>query len=117
MPLQALLFTDAMTSSKGNTAKEGVGRTSKPGKTILNRVFGTQVICGPVEFMMYSSVDQLQMGGANLAIEIQRLAIEKLSLELEKRNLLLPRIMTFQFDNCGENKVSFLITTMLLLVK
>jgi hypothetical protein len=104
MPLQALIFTDAMTSSRGNTPKEGVGRRSKQTKAILNRVFGTQVICGPVEFLMYSSVDQLQMGGANLAIEIQRLAIEKLSIELEKRNLLTPRIITFQFDNCGENK-------------
>jgi len=53
---------------------------------------------------MYSSVDQMVMGGANLAIEIQRLAIEKLSVELEKQNLLMPRIMNFQFDNCGENK-------------
>jgi hypothetical protein len=106
MPVEAFFFTDAMTSSKGNTPKEGVKRKGKEGKTVLNRVFGTQVICGPVEFMMYSSVDQLQMGGANLAIEIQRLAIEKLSFELEKHNLLTPRIMHFQFDNCGENKVS-----------
>lgn len=106
MPLQAFFFTDAMTSSKGNTPKEGVKRKGKEGKTVLNRVFGTQVICGPIEFMMYTSVNQLQMGGANLAIEVQRLAIEKLSFELEKHNLLMPRIMNFQFDNCGENKVS-----------
>ena len=101
----ALIFTDAMTSSRGNTPKEGVHRRSKPGKTILNRVFGTEVVCGPLEFTMYTSVDQMVMGGANLAIEVQRLAMEKLSLELEKRNMLMPRIMNFQFDNCGENKV------------
>lgn len=107
MPSSAIIFTDAMTSSRGNTPKAGVERHSKPGKTILNRVFGTQIICGPVEFMMFSNVDQMQMGGANLAIEIQRLAMEKLSIELEKRHMLMPSIMNFQFDNCRENKVIF----------
>jgi hypothetical protein len=104
MPKEAVIFTDAMTSSRGNTPKAGVKFHSKPGKTILNRVFGTQIICGPVSFMMYSSVNQMVMGGANLAIEIQRLALDKLKVELQKRNLLMPRIMNFQFDNCGENK-------------
>lgn len=106
MPIEALIFCDAMTSSRGNTPKFGVKRHSKPGfnfstilsckyawllyvhyfcigATILNRVFGIQVVCGPhINFMMYCSVDQLVAGGANLAIEIQRIAIMKLNDEL-----------------------------------
>ena len=54
---------------------------------------------------MYISVDNMISGGANLAIEIQRKSIEKLSDELQKRNLLMPSTMYWQFDNCGENKV------------
>lgn len=116
MPKQALIFADAMTSSRGDTPKEGVERRSKPGKTISNRVFGVQVICGPAEFMMYCSVDQLQMGGANLAIEVQRLAIEKLSFELEKNCMAMPKIINFQFDNCGENKVTANFISMILII-
>ena len=56
--------------------------------------------------MMYISVDQMVMGGANLAIEIQRVAMDKLRIELEMRGLLIPKVMHFQFDNCGENKVN-----------
>ena len=93
-----------MTSSRGDTPKEGVERQSKQSATILNRVFGVEVICGPAEFMMYCCVDQLQMGGANLSIEIQRIALEKLSHELELHNLIMPPVLQLQFDNCGENK-------------
>lgn len=33
---------------------------------------------------MFTSVDQIVKGGANLAIEVQRIVIEKLSEELKK---------------------------------
>ena len=74
-----------MTLQTSNTPKVGDVRSSKMGKVITNR-FGVQVICGPLYFMMYISVDNMISGGANLAIEIQRKAIEKLSEELEKKN-------------------------------
>ena len=105
-PVCAFIYSDAMTLLTGNTPKEGVKRSSKIGKVITNRLFGVQIICGPIKFMMYISVDNMISGGANLAIEIQRKSIEKLSDELQKRNLLMPSTMYWQFDNCGENKVS-----------
>jgi hypothetical protein len=95
-----------MTLQTGNTPKVGDARSSKMGKVITNRLFGVQVICGPINFMMYISVDNMISGGANLAIEIQRKAIQKLSEELEKNVMLMPPVMFWQFDNCGENKVS-----------
>jgi hypothetical protein len=67
MPKEAYIFSDALTSSRGDTPKEGVGRHSKPGATILNRVFGSQVVCGTIDFIMFTSVDMVK-GGANLAI-------------------------------------------------
>ena len=73
-----------MTLQTGNTPKVGQHRSSKAGQVITNRLFGVQIICGPIKFMMYISVDNMISGGANLAIEIQRKAIEKLSKELEK---------------------------------
>ncbi len=57
--------------------------------------------------MLYVSTDNTIPGGANLAIEIQRLALEYLAEELGKRKLHMPRKLHFQFDNCGENKVYF----------
>ena len=104
MPTDAFVYSDAMTESKGNTPKEGVHRQSKQAKYIRNRLFAVEVICGPVDLMLYVSVDNTMAGGANLAIEIQRLALEYLSKELEKHKLRMPRKLHFQFDNCGENK-------------
>jgi hypothetical protein len=53
---------------------------------------------------MLVNVDQMIPGGANLAIDIQRLAIERLGEALQAENMLMPRKFNFQFDNCGENK-------------
>jgi hypothetical protein len=55
--------------------------------------------------LMYICVDNLIKGGANLTIEIQRVALRKLSEILEADGLQMPRELNFQFDNCGENKV------------
>ena len=55
---------------------------------------------------MNISVDQMITGGANLAIEIQRIAMERLSEDLAMLGLELPRVCFFQFYNCGENKVA-----------
>ncbi len=105
MPTDAFVYADAMTESKGDTPKEGVGRQSKQSKHIKNRLFAVEVISGDVHIMLYVSVDQTIPGGANVAVEIQRLALDYLSKELEKRNQIMPRRLHFQFDNCGENKV------------
>lgn len=104
-PIEALIYSDAMTESMGSTPKIGSTRHSKPGKQIKNRLFTVQVICGAAcQFYMNISVDQLIAGGANLSIEIQRIAMEVLGKELAKLGQVLPRIINFQFDNCGENK-------------
>jgi hypothetical protein len=54
---------------------------------------------------MLVNVDQLIPGGANLSIDIQRLAIQRLGEVLKERyNQEVPKTLYFQFDNCGENK-------------
>jgi hypothetical protein len=107
-PLEAFIYSDAMTESMGSTPKLGSTKTkhSKPGKQIKNRLFTVQVICGDVNFYMNISVDQLMSGGANLSIEIQRIAMERLSKDLAALGVEMPKIINFQFDNCGENKAS-----------
>ena len=104
-PQKCLIYADAMTLSRGDTPKEGKKRRSNPGKVISNRLFAVQIIAGDVDTMLHVNVDQTIPGGANLAIEIQRLALQHLSNELEKLGKLMPRIYHWQFDNCGENKV------------
>ena len=69
------------------------------------------MIAGDIDVMLHVNVDQTIPGGANLAIEIQRLAMQYMSDELGKRNQLMPRILHWQFDNCGENKVIVLYRT------
>ena len=107
MPTDAFVYADAMTESKGDTPKEGVHRQSKQAKHIKNRLFAVEVISGDVHLMIYVSVDQTIAGGANIAVEIQRVALDYLSKELEKRHQCMPRKLHFQFDNCGENKVKY----------
>jgi hypothetical protein len=65
--------------------------------------------------MLSVSTDNTMAGGANLAIEIQRLALEYLAKELEKQGLRMPRRLHFQFDNCGENKVTLICKILSLL--
>ena len=110
MPTDAFIYSDAMTESKGDTPKEGVERQSKQAKSIKNRLFAVEVISGPVHLMLYVSTDNTMLGGANLAIEIQRLALGYLAEELGRQCLRMPRKLHFQFDNCGENKVMVVLT-------
>jgi hypothetical protein len=115
MPTDAFIYSDAMTESIGDTPKEGVERKSKQTKSIKNRLFCVEVICRPIDMMLYVSTDKTMAGGANLAIEIQRLALEYLAKELEKQGLRMPRRLHFQFDNCGENKVTLICKILSLL--
>lgn len=55
--------------------------------------------------IMYVSVDDTIPGGANIGIEVTRLALQKLSERLEAEGLEMPMELNFQFDNGGENKV------------
>ena len=98
-----------MTESAGDSPKEGCQRHSNPGKVIKNRLFAVQVVCGTIDVILYISVDQTIPGGANIAVEIQRVALDYLAKVLEAKKLLMPRIQYWQFDNCGENKVLKLI--------
>ena len=108
-PNAAMFYSDAMTEATGSTPRVGSEQTShsKPGKQIKNRLFTMQVISGDLNYYMNISVDQMISGGANLAIEIQRIAMERLSQDLAAIGLELPPVCYFQFDNCGENKVSY----------
>ena len=97
---------DAFSKDKGATPKWGVHRRATcTSNTFGNRFFGVEIICGEVSFFMTVSFDQLQGGGANTAIEVQRIALEKVALELAKRKMVMPKKFYFHFDNCGENKV------------
>jgi hypothetical protein len=110
MPKYAFIYADAMTEQRGDTPKEGKKRHSNPGKVIKNRLFAAQIVCGPIDAILYISIDQTIAGGANLAVEVQRVAIDYLSKLLAAEKLHLPRTQYWQFDNCGENKViDFLI--------
>ena len=106
MPKYAFIYADAMTESRGDTPKEGKKRHSNPDKVIKNRLFAAQVVCGPIDAILYISVDQTISGGANLAVEIQRVAIDHLTKMLGDKRMVLPRTQYWQFDNCGENKVT-----------
>lgn len=105
-PIEAFFYSDAMTESMGSTPKVGkFGNQSKPGKQIRNRLFTVQIICGALSYHINISVDQLVKGGANLAIEIQRVAMNHLAQQLANQGQSMPSILNYQFDNCGENKV------------
>jgi hypothetical protein len=116
MPKYAFIYSDAMTESRGDCPKVGKKRHSNPGKVIKNRLFAVQVICGPIDAILYISVDQTIAGGGNLAIEIQRVAISNLTSMLGKEKMVLPRTQYWQFDNCGENKVLLVVINELLLI-
>ena len=55
-----------MTASKGDTIKDGYGQPVGSETTIANRIFAFEIVSGPINFMMYQSVDQLVDKGANL---------------------------------------------------
>lgn len=108
-PKNLFIYADAMTESAGDSPKEGCQRHSTPGKVIKNRLFAVQIVCGSIDNILYISVDQTMPGGANIAVEIQRVALDYLSKVLESKKQLMPRTQYWQFDNCGENKVINLI--------
>ncbi len=79
--------------------------TNKNCTKIANRTIGVEVVCGPVKGMFLYHAGDFVGGGANLIVEIQRLAMSDLADLLKKKGMKLPKHGMFQFDNCSENKV------------
>ena len=113
IPTDAFVYSDAMTESKGNT--QVVNRQSKQAKYIKNRLFAAEVICGPVDLMLYVSVDNTMAGGANLAIEIHRLALEYLSKELENTSYVCLENFTSN-SITAEKQGNYLETSYLIMI-
>ena len=96
-----------MTSTRGETPKLGGGhyKTSKVQfDKITNRTIGVRVSCGPIDGHFLYHSDNLVKSGANYMIEVVRYALEDLDRKLKNVNLVLPEVIGFWFDNCGENK-------------
>jgi hypothetical protein len=94
---------------KGDTPrwKNQSARTKGMDK-ITNRIFGIEVVCGTIETIFLYHVDQFIPGGANTLIEVQRQAMADLGKLLKEQGHPFPRIINYQFDNCGENKNRFM---------
>ena len=107
-PTQFLLFSDAITATRGETpymGKENRSKEDDKAPIIENRTVGVEVYCGPIRTTFLYHLDEFPSGGANTMIEIQRQALNDLAGLLKEKGLLLPKKGHFQFDNCGENKV------------
>jgi hypothetical protein len=68
------------------------------------------MVCGPINEYVSISTNDTIPGGANVMIEVTRMAIEILAEKLAAIGLVLPKVLGVQYDNCGENKVSSLET-------
>jgi len=108
-PIRAFFFNDAFTEMKGETPrwKEQSART-KGMQKISNRIFGIEVTCGPIDKVFLYHTDQFIAGGANTLIEVQRQAMADLAMLLKELGHPFPRVVNYQFDNCGENKNRFM---------
>ena len=67
------------------------------------------MVCGPINEYVSISTDNTIPGGANVLIEVTRMAIEILAEKLALIGYVLPKSLGIQYDNCGENKVNYLI--------
>jgi hypothetical protein len=63
------------------------------------------MVCGPINEYVSISTDNTIPGGANVMIEVTRMAIEILAEKLAAIGFVLPKSLGVQYDNCGENKV------------
>ena len=120
--MSCFLCTDAISKFRGNTPKIGSRhkRNEVGGKCTLKlecRIIGVEAVCGPVDTIFFYTTDDLQQGGANVMIEVQRRALVDLDRLLAERGLYLPRHVVLQFDNCSENKNQFMLGYASLLVE
>ena len=105
-PKSALIDIDGQTVITGNTPKWTKGRKSQQNNVIENRNIGVHMVCGPINEYVSISTDNTIPGGANVLIEVTRMAIEILAEKLAAIGFVLPKTLGVQYDNCGENKVS-----------
>ena len=75
-----------------------------------NRLIGARIVCGPIDEYIGITCSDLIPGGANVMIEVTRICIEILARKLGEcaTPYELPDEGGINFDNCGENKVSFM---------
>ncbi len=109
-PKMALLFSDGMTIYTTNTPKVTKANSKGTVKQIESRIIGVEVVCLDINTMFLYSTDDMVGGGALTMIEVQRQAMKDLQALLQDKGLMMPKKIIFQFDNCGENKVSLLIS-------
>ena len=104
-PKFALIDIDGQTVVTGNTPKWTKTRNSQQNNIIENRNIGVHMVCGPINEYISISTDNTIPGGANVMIEVTRMAIEILAEKLAAIGFILPKTLGIQYDNCGENKV------------
>ena len=104
-PKCALIDIDGQTVITGNTPKWTKDSKSQQNTVIENRNIGVHMVCGPINEYISISTDNTIPGGANVMIEVTRMAIEILAEKLAAIGFVLPKSLGVQYDNCGENKV------------
>ncbi len=107
-PQFALIDIDGQTVITGNTPKWIKETKTQQNNVIENRNIGVHMVCGPINEYVSISTDNTIPGGANVMIEVTRMAIEILAEKLALIGFVLPRSLGVQYDNCGENKVRYL---------
>jgi hypothetical protein len=113
-PKMALIDIDGQTVITGNTPKWIKVTNTQQNNVIQNRNIGVHIVCGPINEYISISTDNTIPGGANVMIEITRMAIEILAEKLAAIGFVLPKILGVQYDNCGENKVRLFDVHLLL---
>ena len=121
-PVKAFVLSDAITKYRGDCPqfRTEFGKLSKfddSKKSIGDRMFGSLVVCGPVKAFLIFHCHDFVGGGSNVAIEVLRLSLLKLTELLAPYKMNLPFDVQAQFDNCGENKNKIMNGYLSLLVE
>lgn len=104
-PVEAFIDLDGQTVITGNTPKLSKNRSITLNNYIENRNIGARLVCGPIDCWISISTNNLIPGGANVMIDATKTAIEVLAEMLGEIDLITPKKINIQYDNCGENKV------------
>jgi hypothetical protein len=104
-PVQAYIDLDGQTVITGNTPKLSKTRSITLNNYIENRNIGARLVCGPIDCWISISTNNLIPSGANVMIEATKIAIETLGEKLSEIDLIVPKKLSIQYDNSGENKV------------
>ena len=112
---QALFIIDGMTQYTTRTPK--LLKSSKGDEVIESRLIGVEVFCGPVKTVFSYLTSAFVSGGANIIIEVVRQSIVDLCSLLKHHQMVKPKNLWLQFDNCGENKNKYMLAFSSLLVE